>query len=360
VSSELVEIDGGRGEGGGQIVRSACTLSVLTGRPVRVVNVRARRPRPGLARQHMTAVLAAARICRGQAVGATVGSSRIELWPGELQPGRIEIDIGSAGATGLVFQTLLLPLALAAAPSEVLLIGGTHNTKAPPFEFLDRAYLPLLRRMAGSEVARITVERAGFYPRGGGRVRIHVEPIDGLRPLELVTRSAVTTRRATATVWNLPRHIADRELAELERRLAWPRSSLVASERSDSIGAGNAISIELGFDELTEVVTAIGERGVPAEQVAASAADEAARHLASTAPVGEHLADQLLLPLAVGEGGRFRTVTPTPHTLSQVEVIQAFLDVPITLTRLADDLFDIVVAGARLLSSRGARTPGAG
>jgi RNA 3'-terminal phosphate cyclase (ATP) len=345
-------IDGARGEGGGQIVRSACTLSILTGTPVRVVNVRARRAKPGLARQHMTAVLAAARICAGEARGATLRSREIELWPGQVTPGRYLFPINSAGATSLVLQTLLLPLALAEGPSVVTLEGGTHNTKAPPFEFLERAYLPLVRRMAGERLVEIEIERCGFYPAGGGKVRLRFEPATSLGGLTLLERGAALERRATASVWYLPRHIAERELAVVERELGWTGAALEVVTRDDSFGPGNLLSLAITSEHVTEIITGMGERGLPAEAVAAGAVKEAAAYLDAGVPVGEHLADQLLLPMALAEGGVFRTVAPTLHTTTHAEVIRAFLDVPIAIEQESEHVHRVTVGGARVGGSR--------
>jgi RNA 3'-terminal phosphate cyclase (ATP) len=341
-------IDGARGEGGGQIVRTSCALSILTGRPVRVVAVRAGRAKPGLARQHATAVQAAARICGGEARGAEVRSREIELWPGPVAPGRYRFPIGTAGATTLVLQTILLPLALASEQSVVTFEGGTHNVKAPPFEFLARAYLPLLSRMMGAPVADLELQRAGFYPAGGGKLRATISPAATLARLDLLERGEVRDMRATATVWRLPRHIAERELAVVARDLGWSPASLEAVARDDSFGPGNVLSLAIESAHLTEVITGMGERGLPAESVASGAAAEAAAYLHAGVPVGEHLADQLLLPMALGEGGSFRTVAPTLHTTTHAEVIRAFLDVTIAIERESEHVHRIDVSGARL------------
>jgi len=341
-------IDGARGEGGGQIVRTSCALSILTGKPVRVIHVRAGRDKPGLAKQHATAVLAAARVGGGEARGATVRSQEIELWPGELTPGHHHFPIGTAGATTLVLQTILLPLALAGAPSTIHLEGGTHNVKAPPFEFLEQAYLPLIERIAGARVATIELERAGFYPAGGGSLRVRIEPVAALGALELAERGALQDVRATATVWNLPRHIAERELAVVEAELGWKGPSLQAVTRDDSFGPGNALSLAIRSEQVTELVTGMGERGVPAERVARTAVREAAAYLEAGVPIGEHLADQLLLPMAIGRGGVFRTVRPTLHTTTQAEVIRAFLDVSISIEQESERVFRVTVQGAGL------------
>jgi len=351
--AEPLVIDGARGEGGGQIVRSACALSILSGRAVRVVNVRAKRAKPGLAKQHATAVLAAARVCRGEARGATVGSREIELRPGSVVPGDYHFPIGTAGATTLVLQTILLPLALAAGPSRVTFEGGTHNVKAPPCEFLERAYLPLLARMAGARLADLELERAGFYPAGGGRLALRVHSIAGFGSLSLLERGGIRDVGATAAVWKLPRHIAERELSVVRSVLGWSEGALSAVAREDSFGPGNVLSLSVSSEHVTEVFTGVGERGVPAERVASAVVAEARAYLDAGVPVGEHLADQLLLPMALGQGGEFRTVAPSLHTTTHAEVIRAFLDVAIGIEEESERVSRITVRGAGIHGGAG-------
>src|SRR5689334_5065034 len=164
---EPILIDGSQGEGGGQILRSSLALSVLTGKPFKIENIRANRDKPGLGRQHLTAVLAAAKICSAGVSGAVLGSRELSFWPGKLKPGEYAFDVGSAGSTTLVFQTVLPPLMLADGPSQLQLQGGTHNIHAPPFDFLAKTFLPVVNRM-GPQV-NVELVRAGFFPAGGGR-----------------------------------------------------------------------------------------------------------------------------------------------------------------------------------------------
>jgi RNA 3'-terminal phosphate cyclase (ATP) len=212
-------IDGSTGEGGGQILRSSLTLSMLTGRPVHIRKIRQGRRKPGLLRQHLTAAKAAAEISHGRLVDARLGSSELRFTPGRVQGGHFEFSIGSAGSTMLVLQTLLLPLCLADEPSVVVLEGGTHNPWAPTFDFLDRAFLPLLARM-GPKV-RAELERPGFYPAGGGRVRIEIEPVTSFLPIDLLTRGEIVERKAVATVSNLNPSIARKELEAVKTAMSW-------------------------------------------------------------------------------------------------------------------------------------------
>lgn len=323
--AELLTIDGAQGEGGGQILRSSVALALVLGRPVRIERVRAGRRRPGLLRQHLTAVRAAAEIGEGSALeGAELGSTTVVFRPGVARGGEHRFAVGSAGSATLVLQTILPPLLLTPEPSSLVLEGGTHNPMAPPFEHLARAFLPLLARMGARVVA--VLERHGFYPAGGGRLRVQVEPAAGgrLAPLELLERGGLRGARARAVVANLPRHIAERELGRVRKTLGVADAALELAE-VESAGPGNVLSLELESDRLTEVVTGFGEKGVRAERVADLAIREAQRYLRSPAPVGEHLADQLLLPLALAGGGAFRTLRPSSHLRTNVAVVRAFL-----------------------------------
>jgi RNA 3'-terminal phosphate cyclase (ATP) len=181
---QVIEIDGSFGEGGGQILRSSLALAIVTGQPVRLSNIRAGRRKPGLMRQHLTAVNAAAAICGATVDGERIGATELTFTPGAVRAGEYQFSIGTAGSTTLVLQTVLLPLLTAGGPSRIVLEGGTHNPFAPPFDFLERAYLPLINRMGPN--VRATLERPGFYPAGGGRIAIEIEPATGLHGFDVV------------------------------------------------------------------------------------------------------------------------------------------------------------------------------
>ncbi|MCX8049692.1 MAG: RNA 3'-terminal phosphate cyclase [Methylohalobius sp.] len=320
--TEPLPIDGSYGEGGGQILRTALALSVHLKRPIHLFNLRAHRDRPGLRRQHLSCVLAAAEISQAEIQGAEIGSREIYFAPRSLHPGRYTFDIGTAGSTTLLLQTLLLPLLLAEAPSRLILRGGTHNSKAPPFEFLAQAFLPLLARMGGQ--VNLRLERPGFYPRGGGILEAEIEPVTRLQPLTLPERGQVLTMHARALVADLPRRIAEREIETLAHALGLPPANLTIEERP-GLGPGNVVIVTVRCEHLTEVFTGFGERRVRAETVADHLATEVKEYLATGAAVGPHLADQLLLPLALAGGGRFLTTPPTLHTTTNIWVIEQFL-----------------------------------
>ena len=326
----MITLDGSRGEGGGQILRTALALSAFTGKAFRIERIRAGRAKPGLLRQHLTAVNAAAEVCSGKVDGATLGSGQLTFEPGPVRAGEYRFAIGTAGSTTLVLQAVLPPLLVAGGPSTVTVEGGTHNPAAPPFDFLDKALVPLLNRM-GPTVA-LTLDRAGFYPAGGGRITARVGPAARLAPLHLAERGEVTHRLCRAVVAALPGEIAKRELAVVRQRFAdWPESSFQIRQLPEDQGPGNVVMIEVGGDAVTEVFSAVGARGVRAEAVAETAMAEAKAYLAAGAPVGPHLADQLLVPLAMAGGGSFVTTEPTPHTTTNVDTVRAFLDVTVSV-----------------------------
>jgi RNA 3'-terminal phosphate cyclase (ATP) len=331
----MLMIDGRFGEGGGQILRSSLGLSLVTGTTFRIEGIRAGRKKPGLMRQHLTAVRAAAEVGRARVTGDEIGSQQLTFEPAKIGAGDYQFAVGTAGSALLVLQTVLPPLMTAEASSTLLLEGGTHNPFAPPFEFLDRAFLPLICRM-GPEVTA-ALDRPGFYPAGGGQLHVSIEPTTQLKPLDLLERGAIRRRLATAIVANLPRHIAERELRVIGRKLDWSGEELRLEEVSASRGPGNVVTVEVESEHLTEVFTSFGQRGVRAEDVARQAAQQVRRYLDAGVPVGEHLADQLLLPLALAGGGSFRTVAPSQHSRTNAEVVKQFLKVGLSFTPAGED-----------------------
>ena len=325
-----IPIDGSQGEGGGQILRTSLSLSLVTGKPFRIDNIRAGREKPGLLRQHLTAVLAAAEIGGAKVEGASLGSTELLFAPGAVRPGDYRFAVGTAGSGTLVFQTVLPALMLAPGPSTVSIEGGTHNHAAPPYDFLERAFLPLIERM-GPRVS-LRLDRHGFYPAGGGRFSAEIEPVAKMRPIAIGGRGEIVSRRVIAVAANLPRHIAEREVETASSMLQWGPESHVVEAARKSTGPGNVVMNEIGSAEATELFTGFGKRGVSAEQVARDAATEAREYLASNAAAGEHLTDQLLLPMALAGGGSFTALKVNPHARTNMEVIGKFLPVEFRTT----------------------------
>ena len=326
----MIEIDGSFGEGGGQCLRTSLTLSLATGETFRICNIRARRSKPGLRRQHLTAVQAAAAVGQGEVSGAALGSTELTFRPRSVVPGTFSFDVGSAGSTTLVLQTILPALMTAPSPSALHLEGGTHNPLAPPYDFVAKTYLPLFNRMGPVTTAKL--DRYGFFPAAGGAITVTMAPTVTLSPFELLDRGPVLAKRATILLANLPRHIAEREAKVLVERLDLAPEA-VCIEEPESAGPGNVVMLEIEYANVTEVFTEFGRIGLPAERVAANVIRDARNYLRTDAPVGEHLADQLLLPLALAGGGAFRTGPLSSHARTNIEVIKAFLDADISAQR---------------------------
>ena len=305
------------------MLRTALSLSLVTHQPFRIENIRAKREKPGLLRQHLTAVMAATEIGSAKVEGATLGSKTLTFIPGKVRAGEYRFAVGTAGSSTLVFQTILPALMTTDGSSRLVIEGGTHNTQAPPFEFLAKTFLPVLSRL-GPEVF-VKLERYGFYPAGGGRFVAEIEPCPKLAPFSMIDRGEIKRRRATAIVANLARHIAQREIETLEHSLGWGGESCEIIETKDSAGPGNVVLVELGSDSITEVFSGFGRLGASAEKVASEAAGAARSYLASDAFADEHLADQLLLPLALAGQGSFTATKLSQHCRTNMDVIALFV-----------------------------------
>ncbi len=334
--SEVVTIDGAYGEGGGQILRTCLSASLLTGRAFHIDRIRAGRRRPGLLAQHLTAVRAAAAVGKAAVDGDHLGSDRLDFAPTGVRPGRHAFAVGTAGSACLVLQAVLPPLLTADRPSTLELGGGTHNPAAPPFEFIDRTFLPLIGRM-GPRVGA-SLRRPGFHPAGGGSLVVEVEPVSRLEILTLRERGEILAVRAEAVVARLPRSIADRELAVIGRKLGWEPDMLTAAE-VEADGPGNVVTAEIESEHIIEVFTGFGRRGLRAEAVAQGVVEIVQRYLRAGVPVGRYLADQLLVPLAQAGGGSFVTVAPTSHFRTNAFVLERFLGTRITTSALDGDQF---------------------
>ncbi|MDB5669249.1 MAG: 3-terminal phosphate cyclase [Alphaproteobacteria bacterium] len=337
----MIIIDGSEGEGGGQVLRTALSLALLTGRAFRMENIRANRSRTGVMRQHVTAVEAACAIGGAECEELKVGASELVFTPGKVKSGEHRFAVGTAGSTSLVLQTLLPPLMLADSPSRLVLDGGTHNIHAPPFDFIDRVFLPLINLMGPRVSARLV--RPGFYPAGGGRIEVDIEPVARLGRLDLLDRGDRRRVEARALITGIPGEIAVREIATVRKVLGWGEESCRIVQLPQEVGPGNILLLEAEFEGLTEIVSGFGKLGVPAETVAQKAAKRMAGYLASDAVAGPYLADQLLLPMALAGGGSFTTVKPSLHSRTAAEVIARFLDVAIRFEPLDNGVHKVIV-----------------
>ncbi|MFT3975726.1 MAG: RNA 3'-terminal phosphate cyclase [Sphingomonas bacterium] len=273
-------------------------------------------------RQHVTAIETACAIGGAQCEGLTVGASEIAFTPGSVRSGEYRFAVGTAGSTGLVLQTVLMPLLLADGPSRLVLEGGTHNMLAPPFEFIARSFLPIVNRMGPQVEARLV--RHGFFPRGGGRIEVDIIPAP-LRAIECLERGAPTEETATVLFSGLPFEIAERMLNRARKALPdWLDRSFAVRELPADQGPGIVLLLEAGFEHVAEVVSGFGRLGVTAERIAATAAGRTTGYIDSGAFAGPYLADQLLLPFALAGGGSFTTVKLSEHSLTAAAIIERF------------------------------------
>ncbi len=318
-----IELDGSVGEGGGQILRTALSLSMITCTPFRIERIRAKRSKPGLLRQHLTAVQAAAEICGATVSGAAAGSQMLDFAPGKIRGGDYLFAIGTAGSCTLVLQTVLPALWFADGASTLVVSGGTHNPAAPPADFLVRAWLPQIRAM-GVDMD-IELLRHGFYPAGGGEVSASVRPVPRLRAIELDARGELLGTKAISVIAGVPENVARRELDTVGRRLGEVEREVRALSSLE--GPGNVLMVELRYAAVTEVFTGFGARGVSAEAVAERVCREAMAYRDGQAAVGEHLADQLALPFALAGKSGFTTTTMSSHLRTNMAVVERFLPV---------------------------------
>ncbi len=320
----MITIDGSVGEGGGQILRTSLALSMLTQKPFIIAGIRKGRRKPGLMRQHLTCVRAAMTVSNGTASGDELGSTRLEFRPGSVEPGEYEFQVGTAGSTALVLQTVA-PALFAVGDSTVKIGGGTHNPMAPSVDFIKNAWLPAIGQM-GIQL-EVVCERPGFFPAGGGLLTAR------FRGAEFRRAEFVDETPKMSAVWaaftDLPQGVAHRELEVVAEQFGWPREDMRV-HRWSAACAGNVLVAEFSAGEIQEVFVALGEKGRSAEAVANELCCEIRSYLAVGAPVGPHLADQLILPMALAGGGRFKTGPPTKHTMTQIQTIQKFMGVTVS------------------------------
>jgi RNA 3'-phosphate cyclase len=322
---DTVQLDGSFGEGGGQILRSSLALALLTGRSFRLRNIRARRSRPGLQPQHLMSVQAAAEVGNATLRGAKLGSTTLDFEPGAVAGGDYHFRIGTAGATGLVLQTIYLPLAFTKVSSRITIEGGTHVPHSPCFHFLHRSWRHTMRLM-GLNVA-LSMDRAGFYPRGGGIIHAEIEPAAAPRPFHAAEVTCNGPARILSGVAGLPEHIRQRQARRAAERLTERSLAVEVVEESWPGGPGTMLGIELPTTPIPTFLFALGERGKPAETVADEAVAQIDTFLACDPPgIDEHTADQIILPLAFAASeSHFRTACISSHLRTNAAVIEKFL-----------------------------------
>ena len=319
----MIKINGENG--GGQILRSALSLSIITGQAFHITNIRGKRRKGGLQRQHLTCVQAAAAISDASTDGATMGSSELIFNPSSITAGDYQFSIGTAGSTTLLAQTLIPALLYADAPSTLILEGGTHNPMAPTADYLQQVFLPQLERMGAS--LQLELLQHGFAPAGGGRIRVTIHPNKKLKGLHLTEKGKELSRHIHCHLAHVKDSVADREIATAQEHLKWSDSAAEVKtiNANDSSGPGNCLAIGIHYENVSEIVTSHGAHGKSGNAVAKIAAKSINNYLSSGSVVSHHLADQLLLPMALAGDGSMIINTPSNHTKTNTEVIHAFL-----------------------------------
>lgn len=343
IQTKLI-IDGAMGEGGGQIIRTALTLAMLKQVNIELINIRSKRNKPGLLRQHLSCVRAAKAICNAEVHGDELGSQRISFVPGKVSGGHYHFNIGSAGSTALVCQTLLLPLALASTESRVTFEGGTHNGLSPSLTFLQNAYFPLLAKMGVH--TDLHIEKLGFYPAGGGKWTLQIKPCDALLSIELMPGDSANNNSldsrlsVSAMVSQLPLAIAQREIKAVCQLLGLGQD-MGCAVSVETPGPGNILNISLSHGSHQSVFELVGMVGVSAENIAKRTVGRLRHFVKSGAVVEEQLADQLLLPFAVAGQGCFCTTKPSLHTTTNMAVIKQFAAGDFTTIDLGENRYCI-------------------
>ena len=340
---KYITIDGAQGEGGGQVLRTALTLSMLTQQPIELINIRANRQKPGLMRQHLTSVLAAQTICDAAVEGAELGSSHIRFQPKQVKAGQYQFAIGTAGSTVLVCQTIMPVLALANGISTVTFEGGTHNGMSPSLCFFKESYLPILNAMGVQ--SDIEVSQLGFYPAGGGKWQIKINPTKQLKPFKIgkapdVGQLNTDNTKLAGFVSQLPDSIAMREMNAAKKALNWPNADCQINH-VQSPGPGNSLQIKIQSQSHTHLFEVVGELGTSAENIAKRCAGRVKAFLKSNSQVEHYLADQLLVLMALAGSGSFTTSKPSLHTLTNAQVIQQITKKEINIQQESEHVWRI-------------------
>jgi RNA 3'-terminal phosphate cyclase (ATP) len=331
VEQKPIEIDGSYGEGGGQILRTALALSAIRRKPLTIYHIRSNRNNPGLQAQHLEAVEALARITKAQIEGVKFGSQRITFTPQQILPGDYQFEVKTAGSVTLLLQAIFLPLCLSGGISRVTLIGGTHVPWSPSFHYLSEVLLPTLRWVGVS--AQAAIEKWGFYPKGGGKVQLKIDPVHELKPISLAERGLLKKVRGISASSNLPKNVAERQREQALRKIH--RELKIEAEIATlydipSNGPGSFLFLLAEYEKTLAAFSSLGARGKLAEKVADEAVDSMKDFIESDGGIDPHLADQLVPFMAVAKGNSFFTTTKmTAHLLTNLWVIGHFLEVKV-------------------------------
>ncbi len=329
--NSLIEIDGSYGEGGGQILRTSLALSAILKKPFMIHHIRSKRKNPGLQTQHLKAIEAVAQMTEAQTEGVRLGSQEVKFYPKKIISKDYRFEIPTAGSLTLLLQAVLPPLCLAHTPSKITLVGGTHVPWSPPFHYFSEVLVPSLKRI-GIHM-ETSLEKWGFYPKGGGVMRVDIFQTGELKPVCLKNRGMLKKIRGLSATAHLPKHIAQRQKEEaiqrIQREMAMDAEIEVLWE-VPSNSPGSFFFLLAEFEEVVAGFSALGEKGKPAERVADEAVDLLMEYMGSGGCLDSHLADQFVLWMALAKGRSSLTTTRmTDHLLTNLWVIEHFLDVKI-------------------------------
>jgi RNA 3'-terminal phosphate cyclase (ATP) len=329
---EIIKIDGSLGEGGGQILRTALSLSAITQTPFEIYNIRANRKVPGLSHQHLQAVNSTAQICNAEVAGNQLRSTDLRFYPGETQAGTYHFNIGTAGSVALVLQTIFYPLSLANKHSSIIIVGGTHVPHSPCVDYLRQQWLHFLKKIGFD--AEIQTLKAGFYPRGGGEILVKINPSNPQHPLRINDRGKLIQVEGLSTVSNLDVNIAQRQQLQAGKRfLGQSIPHQISLSEIPSFGKGTMLLLVGKFEYSQCCYFGLGAIGKRAETVADEACNEFFTFLKTRGAIDEYLADQLIIPLALTKGtSQFITPRITQHLLTNTEIVKLFLPVTIDIS----------------------------
>ncbi|MBI5057178.1 MAG: RNA 3'-phosphate cyclase [Nitrospirae bacterium] len=322
---KTTEIDGSYGEGGGQILRTALSLSCVTGHKFKLFNIRKLRRKPGLMPQHLTCVNAVSEVCNAEVMGNEVGSMELAFIPGKIKPGEYCFDIKTAGSSSLVFQTILPPLLFAEGPSTVTIKGGTHVPMSPPYHYIAEVFLAMLKR-TGINVEP-SINKYGFYPKGGGEVSFKISPVENIKGLNAVSRGELLSVDGYSAVSNLPLHIAERQRNSAMQNLS-PLTANIKVLEAPSYGQGTFVFLKGVYENGLAGFSALGARGKRAEDVGREAAEAFKYFHNTSACLDFNLADQIVICLCLArEASTFTTSRITKHLITNLWVIEKFLGI---------------------------------
>lgn len=322
----MLTIDGK--EAGGQVLRVALGLAAITGQPLRIINIRGARPQPGLKTQHLEGVLAVGRLCNARIKGAELGSTTLEFIPNRIESKHLHVKISTAGSIGLLFQSLQLAAAYAAQPVKISVEGGgTAGKWAPSIDYVRHVFLPIVAKLGYQ--ARIEVLKHGFYPRGGARVEIEVQPIEVLKSLKLLEPGRVKLIRGISIAGSLPKQVAERQAkAAIQRLKQVGIEAEIEAFAVHTLSPGTCIVLWAETEYSVLGTDLLGERGVPAERVGKEAAERLLKNLESKAGLDVHMSDQILPFLALAEGDSSLTIPEiTEHVRTNIAVLEQMLGV---------------------------------